>query len=93
MPKGRPPTKNPWVKHKIEILQLRNCYIYKRPRSAVWQYYLQMDSVETRKTTGVQGDNDDIINDSAPLDPEAFLPFADTISGSRWPGVNGAPGK
>ena len=25
------------------------------------------------------------------LDPEAFLPFADTISGSRWPGVNGAP--
>ena len=30
---------------------------------------------------------------SKPLDPEAFLPFADTISGSRWPGVNGAPGK
>ena len=25
------------------------------------------------------------------LDGEAFLPFADTISGSRWPGVNGAP--
>ena len=60
MPKGRPTTKNPWVEHKIEILQLRNCYIYKRPRSAVWQYYLQMDSVETRKTTGVQGDKDDI---------------------------------
>ncbi|MEL0315686.1 MAG: acetoacetate decarboxylase, partial [Halieaceae bacterium] len=28
---------------------------------------------------------------SDPLDPEAFLPFADTISGSRWPGENGAP--
>ena len=28
-----------------------------------------------------------------PLDPDAFLPHADTISGSRWPGVNGAPPK
>jgi len=27
------------------------------------------------------------------LDPEAFLPFADTISGSRWPGENGGPKK
>lgn len=25
------------------------------------------------------------------LDPSAFLPFADVISGSRWPGQNGAP--
>ena len=25
------------------------------------------------------------------LDPDAFLPFADTISGSRWPGENGGP--
>ncbi len=25
------------------------------------------------------------------LDPDAFLPYADTISGSRWPGVSGAP--
>jgi acetoacetate decarboxylase len=28
---------------------------------------------------------------SGPLDPEGFLPFADTISGSRWPGQNGGP--
>ncbi len=28
---------------------------------------------------------------SGALDPEGFLPFADTISGSRWPGQNGAP--
>lgn len=28
---------------------------------------------------------------AGPLDPEGFLPFADTISGSRWPGVSGAP--
>ena len=26
-----------------------------------------------------------------PLDPEAFLPYADVISGSRWPGTNGGP--
>lgn len=25
------------------------------------------------------------------LDPEGFLPFADTISGSRWPGTSGGP--
>ena len=25
------------------------------------------------------------------LDPDAFWPFADTISGSRWPGQNGGP--
>lgn len=25
------------------------------------------------------------------LDAEKFLPFADTISGSRWPGTNGGP--
>ena len=28
---------------------------------------------------------------AGPLDPDGFLPFVDTISGSRWPGVNGAP--
>ncbi len=27
------------------------------------------------------------------LDADAFLPFADTISGSRWPGSNGGPRK
>lgn len=25
------------------------------------------------------------------LDPDGFLPFVDTISGSRWPGSNGGP--
>ena len=28
---------------------------------------------------------------SDPLDPEGFLPFSDTISGSRWPGTMGGP--
>jgi acetoacetate decarboxylase len=27
----------------------------------------------------------------APLDPDAFWPHADTISGSRWPGTSGGP--
>ena len=25
------------------------------------------------------------------LDPEAFWPYADTIGGSRWPGMRGGP--
>jgi len=33
------------------------------------------------------------ISVAGPLDPDKFLPFADTISGSRWPGVNGGPKK
>lgn len=28
---------------------------------------------------------------AGPLDPDAFLPFTDTISGSRWPGTLGGP--
>ena len=30
---------------------------------------------------------------AGPLDPEGFLPFADTISGSRYPGTSGGPKK
>tara|TARA_B000000557_G_C20812383_1_gene460885 strand:- start:2528 stop:3934 length:1407 start_codon:yes stop_codon:yes gene_type:complete len=60
MPKGRP-TEGKWVKHKIHILDKRNCYIYKRPRSSVWQYYLQVDGEgQLRRSTNVEGDIDDI---------------------------------
>ena len=60
MPKGRPP-EGKYVKHKIEILGKRNCFIYKRPRSTVWQYYLQIDGEgQIKRTTKVQGDVDDI---------------------------------
>jgi len=60
MAKGRP-SNDKWVKHKVIILNQRNCYIYKRPRSAVWQYYLQMSGEgQIRKSTGIQGDNEDI---------------------------------
>lgn len=31
------------------------------------------------------------ITTAGPLDPADFLPFADTIGGSRWPGDRGAP--
>ena len=60
MPKGRP-TEGKYVKHKVNILNQRNCYIYKRPRSSIWQYYLQVDGEgQQRKSTGIEGDNDDI---------------------------------
>ena len=60
MPKGRP-TEGKWVKHKVNILNQRNCYIYKRPRSSIWQYYIQVDGEgQLRRSTGVEGDNDDI---------------------------------
>ncbi len=60
MPKGRPST-NKWVKHKVNIFNQRNCYIYKRPRSTIWQYYLQVDGEgQIRRSTGIEGDNEDI---------------------------------
>lgn len=31
------------------------------------------------------------ITNAGPLDPEAFWPYADVISGSRWPGDRGGP--
>jgi acetoacetate decarboxylase len=36
---------------------------------------------------------DRAITVAGPLDPEKFLPFADTIGGSRWLGQNGGPKK
>jgi len=30
---------------------------------------------------------------AGPLDPEGYWPFADTISGTRWPGTSGGPKK
>lgn len=60
MPKGRP-TQGKWVTHKIPILGRRNCYIYKRPNSEVWQYYLQMDGEgQLRASTRIEGSKDDI---------------------------------
>lgn len=32
-----------------------------------------------------------VITNGGPLDADAFWPFADVISGSRWPGKNGGP--
>jgi acetoacetate decarboxylase len=36
---------------------------------------------------------DRTITVAGPLDADKFLPYADTISGSRWPGQNGGPKK
>ena len=36
--------KGKWVKDKILVLPDReDCYIYKRPRSSTWQYFLKID--------------------------------------------------
>ena len=34
-----------------------------------------------------------VITNAGPLDPDAFWPHADVISGSRWPGTRGGPQK
>ena len=53
MPKGRPHT-GKWVLDKHYVFPNReDCYIYKRPRSEVWQYYLYIDGEgQERKSTG-----------------------------------------
>ena len=50
-----------WVKDKVYVLPNReDCYIYKRPRSSVWQYYLSIPGEgEERKSTKIKGDNSD----------------------------------
>ncbi len=60
MPKGRP-SEDKYVTHKILIYGKNNCFIHKRPRSTVWQFYLQIDGEGTiKKSTRIQGDRDDI---------------------------------
>ena len=56
------PSTGKWVKDKFFVFPNReDCYIYKRPRTNVWQYYLRIDGEgEERKSTGVKGDPDDI---------------------------------
>ena len=46
--------KGKWVKDKILVLPDReDCYIYKRPRSSTWQYFLKIDGEGSeRKSTG-----------------------------------------
>lgn len=53
---------NKWVQDKVLVLPNKeDCYVYKRPRSNIWQYYLVVPNEgEERKTTGVKGDPDDI---------------------------------
>tara|TARA_Y100001963_G_scaffold70949_1_gene98692 strand:+ start:1899 stop:3302 length:1404 start_codon:yes stop_codon:yes gene_type:complete len=56
---GRPP-KGLWVKDQFFLDRDEDCYVYKRPTTSVWQYYLRIKGEgEERKSTGVKGDIDD----------------------------------
>lgn len=56
------PSTGKWVKDKFLVLPNKeDCYIYKRPNSNIWQYYLQIPSEgEERKSTKIKGDASDI---------------------------------
>ena len=56
------PSQNKWVLHQVLVTPPKeDCYIFKRPESARWHYFLSIpgEGVE-RKSTGVQGAKDDI---------------------------------
>ncbi len=54
------PHENKWVKDKHFLDVAEDCYIYKRPRSNVWQFYLNIPGEgEERQTTKVKGKADD----------------------------------
>ena len=67
------PSKGKWVKHKILVLPGKeDCYIYKRPDSSTWQYYIQIPGEgEERKSTKIKGDASD-----EGVGKEAALEFA-----------------
>ena len=49
-----------WVQGKIFLDRQEDCYIYKRPSTKCWQYYLNIQGEgEERKSTKVKGDPDD----------------------------------
>ena len=51
------PSQNKWVLHQVLVTPPKeDCYIFKRPESARWHYFLSIpgEGVE-RKSTGVQG--------------------------------------
>ena len=50
------------MKHKVLVFPgLEDCYVYKRPNSSVWQYYLSIPGEgDERKSTKVKGDVEDI---------------------------------
>ena len=51
-----------WVMDKVLVLpEQEDCYIYKRPTSQIWQYFISVpyEGVE-RRSTGIKGSSDDI---------------------------------
>ena len=50
-----------WVMHQTFLDRQKDAYIYKRPATNRWQYFLSIKGEgEERKSTGVDGDPDDI---------------------------------
>ena len=51
-----------WVMDKVLVLpEQHDCYIYKRPKSTIWQYFISVPHEgEERRSTGVQGSAEDI---------------------------------
>ena len=62
-------------------------------RPSPWDPYTELlpmlDLVSARLVTSIYKSRE--ITLEGPLDPIAFWPYADTISGSRWPGDRGGP--
>lgn len=58
---GRP-SQGKWIADKVQVLDgYDDCYIYKRPGSNTWQYYLSIPGEgEERKSTKVKGSPTDI---------------------------------
>ena len=56
------PAKGKWVVDKVQVIPgFDDCYIYKRPGSSTWQYYLSIPGEgDERKTTKVKGSPTDI---------------------------------
>ena len=67
------PSTGKWVKDKFLVLPGKeDCYIYKRPNSNTWQYYLQIPGEgEERKSTKIKGSASDV-----DVGKEAALEFA-----------------
>ena len=50
-----------WVMHQVYLDRQKDSYVYKRPTTNRWQYFLSIQGEgEERKSTGIDGDPDDI---------------------------------
>ena len=59
------------------------------PWDPVARYFPIVEQLSAQLVTNRMIDRQ--ITNAGPLDPDAFWPSADVISGSRWPGTRGGP--